>query len=449
MRAHCGDTPNMPSPSATLAVENAPSIPHAAPAAMTHANATRNYPLLLGSLSLSALADNALLSVLIGPLTFLRAQGQITEQQVNSTNAIYSALFFIPFLVLAPVAGYLNDRHPKTRWLLGGNLIRLAGVLLALAGVALGHNWHGAGYLLAGVGACCFSPAKYGILPEIMPAARLVKANGTVEMLTLVSILAGLGAGAKLIDQFSVTACLGIVAGVYGLSALLSLAMTRTPDNPNACLRRSLAEFGGNLRGLLHAPRLGRVLLGTGLFWFLGATVRNNLQAWGIEFLHVDGGAAVTNTQLVLLKIWLAVGVIIGSVLVGQVHRTGDVRGARWYAFAIAAFVMPMGLLHHGQTVAAAASLVLAGLAAGFYLIPLNATIQDETDHAQLGKTIAIQNFVDYSAMLVGAGFVLALAKLNCSSAQIFLALGVAIALVACILKIPAKAGITDAKRVT
>src|ERR1051325_7583200 len=125
MRAHCGDTPNMPSPSATLAVENAPSIPHAAPAAMTHANATRNYPLLLGSLSLSALADNALLSVLIGPLPFLSEHGQITEQQVNSTNAIYSALFFIPFLVLAPVAGYLNDRHPKTRWLLGGNLIRL------------------------------------------------------------------------------------------------------------------------------------------------------------------------------------------------------------------------------------------------------------------------------------------------------------------------------------
>jgi len=406
---------------------------------MSANSATRNYPLLLGSLSLSAFADNALLSVLIGPLTFQRAQGLITEQQVNTVNAIYSALFFLPFLVLAPVAGYLNDRHPKTRWLLGGNLIRLAGVLLALSGLALGHNWHGIGYLIAGVGACCFSPAKYGILPEILPAARLVKANGTVEMLTLVSILAGLGAGAKLIDQLSMTSCLGVVAGIYALSALLTLAMARTPDNPNACLRRSFAEFGGNLRALLHAPRLGRILLGTGLFWFLGATVRSNLQAWGLEFLHQDGGAAVTNAQLVLLKVWLAVGVIIGSMIVGQVHGTGDVRGARLYAFLIAAFVVPMGLLSHGQNLAAAACLVLAGVAAGFYLIPLNAAIQDETDPSQLGKTIAIQNFVDYSAMLVGAGFVLALAKLNCSSAQIFLALGVVVALVACILRIPVK----------
>src|SRR5437867_11231790 len=121
-----GDAPAVRSTPATLAVENPTPLPHADRTVISGTTARRNYPLLLGSVSLSAFAVNALLSVIIGPLTFLRTQGQISEQQVNSTNSIYSPLFFIPFLVPAPLAGYLDDRHPKSPWLLGGNLIRLA-----------------------------------------------------------------------------------------------------------------------------------------------------------------------------------------------------------------------------------------------------------------------------------------------------------------------------------
>jgi LPLT family lysophospholipid transporter-like MFS transporter len=402
---------------------------------------SRDYPLLLASQFLSAFGDNALLSVILGPLTVARSAGTITEQQVNSANAQYSAMFFIPFLLLAPLAGFLNDRFPKSAWLKGGLLIKLAGLALGITGLALGFGGpalHGAVYLLVGIGACAYSPAKYGILPEILPAERLVKANGTVEMLTILGILAGLGCGAKLIDVLPLLPCYAIVAGLFATGAVCAAFIGRTPHNPQAKLSRTVGEFFASLRALLSHPRLGRVLLGTGLFWFCGATIRTGLQSWGLDVLGAKDGNAVSNTDLALLKVWLAVGIIVGSVVVGQFHRIGELGRVPLYGGLIALFVLPLGLMHHGTPVVLA-SLVLAlvGAAAGLFLIPLNAAMQHETNPATLGKTIAIQNFVDYAAMLAGAGFVLVLSWLNATSAGVFLALAAAIALAAAFLRVP------------
>ena len=160
----------------------------------------RNYRLLLVGQFLGAFGDNFLLKAILGPLTYALASGAITEARVNGENALFSLVFSLPFIVLAPFAGFLNDRMPKTTWLVGGNLVKIAGALIGLAGVtplagASGHAVQVVGYLVVGIGACVYSPAKYGILPEIIPTARLVKANGTVEMLTLVAIVSGLGLG--------------------------------------------------------------------------------------------------------------------------------------------------------------------------------------------------------------------------------------------------------------
>ena len=85
-----------------------------------------------------------------------------------------------------------------------------------------GHAGQVVGYAIIGLGACAYSPAKYGILPEIVPNAFLVKANGAVEMLTLVAIIAGLYGGAALYDHFlSLDACYGASAALYALATQL------------------------------------------------------------------------------------------------------------------------------------------------------------------------------------------------------------------------------------
>src|SRR5450432_2322368 len=97
----------------------------------------RNYFLLLAGQFLGAFGDNFLLKALLGPLTYQLLSHQITEQQVSSLNSIFSAVFFFPFILLAPLAGWLNDRMPKTSWLLGGNLIKVIGASVGLLGVWL------------------------------------------------------------------------------------------------------------------------------------------------------------------------------------------------------------------------------------------------------------------------------------------------------------------------
>jgi LPLT family lysophospholipid transporter-like MFS transporter len=399
---------------------------------------SRNYPLLLVSQFLGAFGDNFLLAAILAPLTFAQTSGAITVGRVNELNALYTLVFFLPFIVLAPVAGYLNDRHPKTTWLAGGNLFKLLGTLVGLVGVlrhgVLGGGdlpWQVAGYAVVGLGACFYSPAKYGILPEIVARERLVKANGTVEMLTLVAIVGGLGVGAIAYDRTrSLPLCYGGAALWYLLALACNAGMTRTPSNAAARFRASFGEFAADLVRFLRHPRLLRILLGCGVFWFAGSALRNNLQAWGLVVFAEAGvpKEKINNETLVLLKVGMVLGIVIGSFLAGLWHRVSELHWSRRYAFLMAASVALLGVLggRWGLAVVVVA-LVLAGGFAGLLIVPLNAALQSETDPKRLGKTIAIQNFVDYVAMAAGAGFLAVLTHAGLGPNAVFLALAAAI----------------------
>ncbi len=409
---------------------------------------TRNYSLLLAGQFLGAFGDNFLLKAILGPLTYQLTAGTVTEQFVNKQNALFSAVFFIPFILLAPLAGYLNDRMPKTQWLRRGNALKMIGILVGLAGVWLHAGdfqasrwWQVVGYAIVGIGACVYSPAKYGILPEILPAERLVKANGTVEMLTLVAILGGLIGGAQLYDHVrSLPLCYAACFGFYLLAFILNFMMDRTPHNPDASFQHSVSEFGSSLRGLITHARLGRVLLGCGLFWFAGATLRNNMQTWGLQVFQQAGVANATNEKLALLTVGLILGIVAGSVLAGQIHKIGDLSGSRRYGFLMAVGVLLLGLLG-GKfgLIPVVAALIATGIFAGLLLVPLNATLQHESDHTKLGKTIAIQNFIDYLAMLIGAAFLGVLTYFGFSPMHVFIALPIALALISLALRMPAE----------
>lgn len=406
----------------------------------------RNYPLLLAGQFLGAFGDNFLLAAILGPLTFALREGRITEQFVNGQNALFSAVFFLPFILLAPLAGFVNDRFPKTRWLAGGNLIKLLGTTVGLVGIlrhptdaAANLPWQVVGYAIVGIGACAYSPAKYGVLPEIVARERLVKANGTVEMLTLVAIISGLGAGAVLYDHTrSLVSCYAVSLGWYVLALTFNACMSRTPHNPAARFRRSLREFANDLWRLVSHARLGRILLGCGVFWFSGAAMRNNLQAWGARVLAVAGVAEehITNETLALLKVGLVAGIVAGSVLAGQLHRVGDLTWVRRYGWLLGGCVLGLGLLGGAFGLALVTGvLVAAGVCAGLMIVPLNAALQAESDQTRLGKTIAIQNFVDYLAMLMGAAFLGLLTGFDLGPNAVFVVLAATVALLACFLR--------------
>jgi len=543
----------------------------------------RNYGLLLAGQFLSAFGDNAILALILGPVLVAFGKGTMTAREQQYANIIYTSLLFVPYVILAPLAGYWNDRFAKTRWLTGGNLLKLAGTAVCAMGATRGTVFLGLGYFLVGVGACAYSPAKYGILPEILPSERLVKANGTVELLTLVAILMGTISGAWIFDHWPLGACYGVVIGVYGLSMALNMLMIATPPHPEVRLAESFGGFFQNARWLLAGRRLARVLLGTSVFWICGAMMKMNFQPWGQQVLKFQ-----TATQVALLGLWLSVGIMAGSVLAGQFYKVGELRATRRWGWLLSAAIACLGCVHwlgaHGlqkgpyfsefdtrqaarlaeklaaptnsaaefmasysprprptlrreslipaQPVAGLPSdamtaltnrfdeagqkraaqwlqwkfnavieyadlsgdvrfasyplraearemlkdpafqskpwmnrllldeafpnelaqdryaylnrlsiviLILAGLMAGLFLIPLNAALQAESHQDKLGKTIATQNFFENAAMIAGSVLAIVNVRIGLDPSQLFLGLAAFVCVAAAFLKIPEK----------
>ena len=409
----------------------------------------RNYPLLLGSQFLSAFGDNAIIMVILGQLTLLAKAGQLSETELRTRGSIYTGLLFIPYILLAPLAGYLNDRYSKTLWLTGGNAVKLLGTLICALSIWLGYVWQAPGYFIVGIGSCLYGPAKYGILPEILPRENLVKANGMVELLTLVAILLGNIAGSWMSDHWSVKMCYAAVTAIFAGSLAMNALMTKTPSDSSIELGRSLAEFKHHFGAILAHRRLGKVLLGTAIFWLCGATMKINFQAWGLYVLHLN-----TNTEIAALGLWLAVGIMGGSIAAGRIHQVSDLRRTQLYGFLLAGFLMVLWTVEpirawqawtvdlggFKMIIPVILLLAITGFVAGLFLIPLNAALQAESDPAKLGKTIAAQNLTDNGAMIVATGIGLACVKLGFSAGQVFIVLAAVVTVAVALLRLPVQA---------
>src|SRR5512146_2394858 len=138
----------------------------------------------------SSLADNALLVIAIALLVELHAPAYLTP--------MLKFVFVLFYVVLAPFVGAFADSMAKGRVMFISNTIKIAGCsLLFLAS----HQYFAlAAYAVVGLGAAAYSPAKYGILTELLPPEKLVIANGWIEGLTVTSIIVGFLLGGILIS---------------------------------------------------------------------------------------------------------------------------------------------------------------------------------------------------------------------------------------------------------
>lgn len=399
----------------------------------------KNYALLLGSQFLGAFGDNAILAVILGPIMARYQAGEITGQDQSIANIFYTSLLFVPYLLFAPLAGYFNDRFPKTTGLLLGNGLKVTGALMATLNLVHDRSWLGIGYSMVGIGACMYSPAKYGILPEILPTERLVKANGTVEFLTLVAILCGNVFGAKMVDNLPLAGCYGIVVGIYLLSTILCLFMSPTPEHPGVLFRGNFQQFWQNVRGLVFKARLLKILVGTSLFWVCGAMMKMNFQPWGQQVMGFK-----TMTEVALLGLWLSIGVMGGSILAGQLHKLGELHWTRRYGWMLALMIASIASTKwaiaaglENPRLLVTGLLIAAGFVAGLFLIPLNAALQAESHKGSLGKTIATQNLLENTAMLGGSSFAYMNVSIGFDPSQLFLALAGLVFVVSAFLYFP------------
>ncbi|MDI7383589.1 lysophospholipid transporter LplT [Cronobacter dublinensis] len=345
---------------------------------------------------LSAFGDNALLFATLALL----------KQQLypDWSQPVLQMVFVCAYILLAPFVGQVADSFSKGRVMMVANGLKLLGAALIVFGVN-----PFAGYTLVGVGAAAYSPAKYGILGEITTGDRLVKANGLMESSTIAAILIGSMAGGMLAD-WHVGAALGVCALAYAgavAANLLIPALGAARPGQSWRFGPMTRSFFNACRELWHNDETRFSLVGTSMFWGAGVTLRFLLVLWVPVALGITDNATPT-----YLNAMVAVGIVMGAgaaaklVTLERVSRcmpAGILIGVAVIFFSLQQAALPAYLL-----------LLLIGFFGGFFVVPLNALLQERGKRSVgAGNAIAVQNLGENTAMLLMLGLYSLAVKLS------------------------------------
>ncbi|MGR8978941.1 MAG: lysophospholipid transporter LplT [Gammaproteobacteria bacterium] len=379
----------------------------------------RIYPLLIAQF-LSAFADNAILFTVIAMVM------QTANQASWYVPALQSA-FLIAFVMLAPWVGGLADNHPKARVMIFANFVKASGTGLLLLGVEPLMA-----YGVVGMGAAVYSPAKYGILPELAGHEFLVKANSWIEGSTILAILMGMMIGARLADFSTQIALLATIV-LFTTSAMVTLLLPAeiAGKKNNGSM---VVAFVKDIRYFFTSPRSRFAMLGASLFWATAATLRVIIIAWAPLILLSKNA-----TEIAELTLFLALGIIAGSAIVPRIIPLEQLRRARLPAYLMALFIFVLSLTD--AIWPARLTLFFIGMMGGMFIVPVNAALQ-ELGHLSIGSgsAVALQGFFQNLAMLVAVGgYTLAVSQqVNPVSALVTLSITIFIATLLVSLHLPA-----------
>ena len=339
---------------------------------------------VLSAQFLSAFADNALLVAAIAVLK---------QQNSAGLAPLLQECFVVPFILLAPFVGSLADALPKGRVMFLSNALKLAGSGFMIMGVNPLLS-----YAMAGIGAAAYSPAKYGILPQLFGPEKLVKANSLLEGSTIIAILLGVLAGGMISDR-SVDGALFFVFLCYGLAAMVNLMIPKLPPERKEIVFRSLLpDFFAAFMRLVRNRDARFTLVGTSLFWGTGATLRIALFAWVPAALSISGN----KTPGILMGV-VSTGIVLGAMAAAAWVRIEQVNRVLLAGIAIGPLVIVLS--HVGSESQAMILLALVGFCGGLFAVPLNALLQ-ERGHELIGagRALAVQNCFENLAIAAMVG---------------------------------------------
>jgi len=327
-------------------------------------------------------------------------------------------MFALFYVVLAPFVGAIADAMPKGRVMLYSNGIKVVGCLMMLFGT---HPLMA--YAIVGLGAAAYSPAKYGILTELLPASQLVKANGWIEGLTIASIILGVLLGGQLVGDMMSHRLLAIdipwidtgidtppeaaIAALIFVYLVAAWFNTRIPHTGVAMrpLPRRLVSlipdfWACNTR--LWKDRLGQISLATTtLFWGVSGNLRYIVLAWAAAALGY--GVTQASSLVGVVAIGTAVGAVVASWRMRLEHATNVIP----LGIAMGLLVIFLNVITNVWV--AAPFLILLGGLGGFLVVPMNALLQHRGHNLMgAGRSIAVQNFNE-QACILGLGGLYAL----------------------------------------
>ena len=408
----------------------------------------RGFYTIMAAQVFSSLADNALLIAAIALLSELAAPAWMTP--------LLRLCFTLSYIIFAAYVGIFADSMPKGRVMFLTNTLKAVGCLFMLFG---GHPL--LAYAIVGLGAAAYSPAKYGILTELLPPDKLVVANGWIEGLTVISIILGVVLGGALIlpavadpvlaagvlqtigIHTRAGAAISIVFFIYLIAAACNLFIPDTGVRyPKADFEpiKTVCNFLGSCKAL-WTDKLGQTSLAvTSMFWGAGAVLQFLVLSWadtnfGLNLSQASILQAVVSVGIAIgavgaatfvplkkcLKV-LPMGVLMGVVVVFAAHFNR--------AMAPSVITLPGGFEISWAIIIAGCIMVLVGALAGFFVVPMNALLQNRGFVLMsAGRSIAVQNFNENSSMLIMLGIYSLMIKGGLTSTRIMEIFGAFVAI--------------------
>ena len=357
----------------------------------------------------SGLADNALL--ILG-IAFLHEQGY-----PGWWAPLLKFSFTLSYVFLAPLMGPLADAFSKAKLMACMNALKVVGVAFIFT------NFHPVlAFGIAGMAASAYAPAKYGLVTETVPAEKLVKANGWLEVTVVMAVILGTACGGLLVASksyvwmstlnLSFIELLGLSLETQYAGPLLSLIVIYSIAGllnfgiPNLNIRyaqesmRPVALFKNFIQSnrILWQDPVGKLSLAvTTLFWGIGAVVQFAVLLWAKEALNMP------LEQASLLQAVVAFGVIFGAGIAGH-----------YVALQNAYKVLPLGLWLGLSLPALAFStslwiaiplMLITGFAGGMLMVPMNALLQNRGyTLLTAGRSIAVQGFNENASVMIMLG---------------------------------------------
>ena len=358
---------------------------------------------------LGALNDN-MFRWLIVPI----GKEMVDESMHGTVVAFGAAMLVLPFIVFAAPAAYLADRFSKQKVIVGCKVLEIVVMLMGAGAILLGDMYLMFAVLfLMGAQSALFSPSKYGVIPEIVRPDRIPAANGMIGMTTIVAIVLGTVAGGYLwewtkpLGQVQWPIWAGAIVGVATVGWLTSLMVRRLPaaDPSRPFPWNPALETAHDLKSLVSTRPLFLAALGSAVFWSLGGLCQVNVD----RIVTSNGDFGLGQKDVGLLLGLMAIGVGLGNVVAGLLSagriKLGMVpfaAGGIGAAAILLAFA-PVAPEAHGYAFAAGC-LVLLGLSAGMYDVPLQSFLQHRSPPQHRGSILAAANFLTFSGTLAASG---------------------------------------------
>jgi MFS family permease len=361
----------------------------------------RGFYTIMSAQFFSSLADNALF---VAAVELLRTSGAPEWHR-----AALVPMFALFYVVLAPFVGAFADALPKGKVMFVSNAIKVVGCLMMLFGT---HPL--LSYAVVGLGAAAYSPAKYGILTELLPPSQLVKANGWIEGLTIGSIILGVLLGGQLIGPRVASMLLGVdipyiqtgidsgpeaaiaaMVLLYLIAALFNLHIPRT-EAPLLPMDRpvELVRDFSLCNSRLWSDKLGQISLATTtLFWGVSGNLRYIVLAWAAAAL------GYSTTQASSLVGVVAIGTAVGAIVASMTMKLDRATGVIPLGIGMGLLVVLMIFI--GNVWVAAPFLIALGAIGGYLVVPMNALLQHRGHNLMgAGRSIAVQNFNEQACIL-------------------------------------------------